>query len=294
MKRYFESTLLVLFSLLAFTACSEDEGTAPGGDSVPALSIYTYSVLPPLNSDNDVKVRIAANNKASDVYYLAQKTAEKVAAGMSDEAYAAYVVANGTKVTLENDLQTGGKAADIVVTGLLGEYTITAVATNGSVNSKPVSTEFEGLIWNDVVKGIYIANVNANIKSVFTAQLGDVQVPTTLQNLATDKNLYRFKDLYGAGYHLQIRTIDQKGEDDGGVYTFFRIPQQTTPLIFNSKYGALGVRDVGYWQGDDSWVTENGYESGMYADYTCFLYIQYFVAAGNAGYGYDYFFPSEE
>jgi len=292
MKRYFESTMLVLFSLLAFTACSEDQGTTSGGDGQPAVSIYTFKVLPPLNADNDVNVRIAANSQSTEAYLLAQKTSEKEAAGMSDAALADYVVANGTKITLEPDQHTGGKTTDYVVTGLLGVNTITVVTVNGSQKSKPVSVEFEGLIWNDVVEGVYTAHANKNPISIFTSQLGGTDVPTTLQQLETDKTQYRFKDLYGKGYHLQFFTLDLTGEDESGEYTFFRIPLQTTPLTFGD-YGNVGVRDVGYWQGDDAFVTENGYESGMYADHSCFIMIQYFVSAGNVGYGYDFFTPNE-
>ena len=42
-----------------------------------------------------------------------------------------------------------------------------------------------------------------------------------------------------------------------------------------------------------SWVTDNGYESGMYEDHFCFVYVQYFVSASNLGYGYDFFIPEE-
>ena len=115
--------------------------------------------------------------------------------------------------------------------------------------------------------------------------------PTTLQVCTTDANLYRFKDVFGAGYSMKIVLLpDYKATDADGEYTFFRVPRAETPYTYGS-HGAVGVRDVGYWQGSDAWVTDNGYESGMYADYSCFVYVQYFVSAGNIGYGYDFFIP---
>ena len=48
---------------------------------------------------------------------------------------------------------------------------------------------------------------------------------------------------------------------------------------------------IGYWQGDDSFITSAGYESGMYEDYSCFIYLQCHIGTNNYGYKYDYFIP---
>ena len=290
MKKYI-SSIMVLFAMLAFTACSEDHGTTPGSDAKPVVTAYSYEVTAPLNPDNDINVRFVFNNKTSEAYYLAEKTADKEARDLTEEAYAAYVVANGQELTLEDDLQSGGYLAELTLTGLYGEYTITAVAVSGS-SLTSASTTFTGLDWADVAEGTYYYGC-ANIKAV----TGKTTVPSVLQVCTTDETLCRFKDVFGTGNHMKIRLLpDYQATDADGTYTFFRIPAQTTGLTFGS-YGAVSVRDVGYWQGDDSWVTEGGYESGMYEDGFCFIAYQYYVSAGSLGYfagsgnNYDFFVP---
>ena len=288
MKKYFSLTMSLL-AMLTFTACTQEEGTTPGGDSTPYVNIMQYEVSSPLNPDNDVQLRIVANNKASDVYYLAEKTADKDARNMSAEAYADYVISNGTKASLEADQQSGGKVLDVTLTDLFGEYTITAVASNGGAKTYS-STVFTGLDWATVAEGTYQFGV-ANIISIAGAM-----TPTTLQVCTTNDKLYRFKDVFGTGQHLKINLLSMKGKDSDGEYTYFRIPAQKTGMQFGS-YGDVSIRDVGYWQGDDSWITDNGYESGMYEDYFCFIMAQYYVSAGSLGFSagsgnnYDFFIP---
>ena len=289
MKKYI-SSMMVLFTMLAFTACSEDHGTTPGSDAKPVATAYSYAVTAPLNPDNDVNVRFVFNNKTTEAYFLAEKTVDKEARELTEEAYAAYVVANGKELDLEDDLQSGGYIAELTLTGLFGEYTITAVAVSGS-SLTSASTTFTGLDWADVAEGTYYYGLSY-IRSI----TGTSSMPSTLQVCTTDETLYRFKDAYGPGNPLKIRLLpDYTATDADGTYTFFRIPEQTTGLTFGN-YGPVSVRDVGYWQGDDSFVTDSGYESGMYEDGFCFIAYQYYVAAGNLGYfvqgdDYDYFVP---
>ena len=92
--------------------------------------------------------------------------------------------------------------------------------------------------------------------------------------------------------HMKINLLpDLVGEDEGGVYTFFRVKDQ---MISEFQGNKVYVRDIGYWQGDDKYVTDHGFESGMYEDYSCFIYIQCHIGSTNYGYGYDYFIPDEE
>ena len=281
MKKYIYSLLAVLFVSAALTSCTEEEGTEPGNDSVPSVIIYQYAASRPNNPDNDIMVRFAANSKTTEAYYLVEKTTEKEAhvSSMGEEGYKDYVVSNGVKI----DGISGASNADVTITDLYGAYTITAVAVSGNVKSAS-ETSFTGLEWNDVVSGTYYFGASANLINA----LGLTSTHCLLQVCTTDAGLYRFKDVFGTGYSLKINLIDYKGSDGSGEYQFFRIPVAETPFTYGN-YGAVGVRDVGYWQGSDAWVTDYGYESGMYANYSCFLCIQYFVSAGNIGYGYDQF-----
>ena len=270
-----------------FTSCKEDNGTEPGTDSQPAATIYTYEPSAPLNPDNDVNIRFVCNSKTSEAYYLVEKTTEKEAHKMSEAAYADFVVANGTKLQLTEDKHSGGKVSEVTVAGLLGDYTITAVAANGGTKTSATKT-FRGLMWEDVVTGTYMYS-NANVQFL----MGEITSrPTTLQICTTDETLYRFKDAFGEGMHLKINLLpDLVDEDEGGVYTFFRVKDQ---MISEFQGNKVYVRDIGYWQGDDKYVTDHGFESGMYEDYSCFIYIQCHIGSTNYGYGYDYFIPDEE
>ena len=285
MKKYI-SSIMVLFAMLAFTACSEDHGTTPGSDAKPLATAYSYEVTAPLNPDNDVNVRFVFNNKTTEAYYLAEKTVDKEARELTEEAYAAYVVANGKELDLEDDLQSGGYIAELTLTGLFGEYTITAVAVSGS-SLTSASTTFTGLDWADVAEGTYYFG-NSNVQYLLG---GITSRPTTLQICTTNDELYRFKDVFSEGNHLKIDMLpDYTATDADGTYTFFRVKDQKLGV----QYGGndVYVRDIGYWQGDDSFVTDAGYESGMYEDYTCFLYLQCHIGSTNYGYKYDYFIPN--
>jgi hypothetical protein len=278
MKKYIFKLFIMLFTFAGVTSCTVEEGKEPGNDPNPVVTIYKYATSRPYNVDNDISLRFAVNNKTTDAYYIAEKTTDKESriASSGEAGYMDYVVANGTKLSLTEE-----SYADVILTDLYGEYTITAVAV-GSGTKSSASTVFTGLDWETKATGTYTFKVR-------TAVTG-TSAPTTLQVCTTDAKLYRFKDVFGAGYHMKIRLIDQTGSDSDGEYTFFRIPAQETPFTY-STYGTVNVRDIGYWQGSDAWITDNGYESGMYADYYCFIMIQYYVSAGNLGYNYEFFTP---
>ena len=95
------------------------------------------------------------------------------------------------------------------------------------------------------------------------------------------------KDVFGTGYPLKFTDSGMTGSDSYGEYKIVRVAAQATPLTFSS-YGAVGVRDVATWQNSDKYL-----DNGMYEDGTCFFWVQYFVSAGNLGYGYDEFEPKQ-
>lgn len=287
MKKYIFRIFIAFLAIAVTTSCTEDEGTDPGNDSSPVITLYKYKVSKPLNPDNDVILRLAANSPTSEAYYLVEKTTDRNdhITSMGEEGYKDYVVSNGIKV---NDI-SGESNADITLTDLFGEYTITVVAVGGGSKTS-TATVFNGLDWTDVAAGTYVFATQSVGGTPSASVSGMPSHPTTLQICTTDDKLYRFKDVFGTGYHVKINLLNLKGTDADGEYTFFRVPVADTPFTFGS-HGAVGIRDIGYWQNNDAFVTENGYESGMYADHSCFVFIQYFVSAGNVGYGYDMFIP---
>ena len=275
---------MALMSMFLFTACSEEEGTEPGNDKSPVVTIYQYEAQLPYNSDNDVNLRIVGNNKVETAYYLVETAEEYEArvAELGEAGYNQYVVENGTQLELDEDT----RSADEMVTGLLGVNIITVVAKSGNtLTAKHI--KFVGINWVDVTEGVYYFQ-NANTQFLY----GATAAMTTLQVDDADPTSFRLKDLYGEGLHMKFFSLPKyQAEDEDGVYTFLRVPDHFTGINFGS-YGDFYVRDLGYWMGDDAYVTDYGYESGMYEDGSCFFLVQLHTAAGtNFGYGYDYFIP---
>lgn len=149
LKKYLYAALAVV-SAIALAACSDDEGTDPGHDSAPAVTIYSYTPGSGYNADEDVKIRIAPNSKVKDIYYLSELTTAKqeYVAENGENAYADYVVENGTKIESEDDADP-----EVTLTGLLGNYTITVVGLAGNGKKAVGSTTFQGLTWTTITGG---------------------------------------------------------------------------------------------------------------------------------------------
>ena len=289
MKKYIESLLLLCVTAFALTACSEEEGTNPGGDGNPNVVVYQYTPGQPYNADNDITLRFATNNKVEAVYYLSEPEADYNAhiSEMGEAGYNDYVVENGTQV----EGIEGQSNVDVTLTDMMGTYYITAVAVSGN-QKKAYTTTFTGLAWEDVVSGTYIFNA----QPVSGSAIGLPNTPTTLQVCTTDPTLYRFENLFGEGYSMKINMLDLQGQDESGTYRFFRVPEMATPYSIKLTDGnsyQLSVMDIGYFQDNESLVTAGGYESGMYEDGYCFVMVAYTVSAGYLCYGYDYFIPNE-
>lgn len=280
--RYFHGFAVALCAFAA-ASCVAEEGTMPGNDPTAAVTIFSYAPELPYNPDNDISLRFATNEQTSDAYYLAEHTADKAArvASVGEDGYMDYVIANGQHLAGIR----GESVADVILTDLMGDYTITAVAV-GSCGRSATSVAFTGLEWEDVVSGTYYYGAAS-----FTADFDPSE--TVLQKCTSDETLYRFKDVFAPGYSLKINILPgYSATDADGTYRYFRVSPQNTPFTYGS-YGQVYIRDIGYWQGSDAWVTENGYESGMYEDGYCFVSVQYYVSAGSLGYGYDEFVPNE-
>lgn len=273
MRKYINKLFAVVLATATITSCTVEEGTVPGNDKDPNVVVYSYTAKKPYNEDNDVLLRLAFNSKVEEAYYLAEKATEKESkvASMGEQGYMDYVVSNGTKVA---DVTT---EADLAITDLYGKYAITVVAVSGAKKASAVA-EFTGLEWADVINGTYYFGVKPDVTGESRA--------TTLQVCTTDNTLYRFKDVFGKDSHMKFQLLpDYTGTDADGAYTYFRVPATDTPFTYGN-YGTVGVRDIGYWQGNTAWITDNGYESGMYEDYTCYISVQYYCSGGSLGYGW--------
>lgn len=286
MKKYI-SLFASLLAVLAVASCEKDKyGTVPGNDSKPYVVVNVYTPELPADPDCDAYVRVAANNATTELYYFAEPIATKEARNLPEAEYANYVVENGTKVSGTTVSEFDGSlGAEFLLPKLFGKNIISVVAV-GQNGKYLGSAEFYGLKWNTIATGTYQFGSSA-IKSV----LGATKSGVLLQQSDDDKTLYRFKDLFKDGVHLQVVAYPKyTATDDDGTYTFLRVPAQATGLN-HATYGAMSVRDYGYRYGDDGYIFEGGYEGGIYEDNSIFLYLHVYVSAGNFGGAYDFFIP---
>jgi len=289
MKKYIYAIPALLMGMM-MVSCSDEQGTSAGGDSAPVVNVYQYSAEAPYDGDNDALVRIVANNKVSEVYYLAEKAADKEARNMTDADYASYVVSNGTKVTMTADEMTGGYCTDVYVTGLKGINDITVVGTDGSQLSY-ATTSFTGLDWQTVSEGTYYFSSRAQ------GRFGLPEATTTiLQQESLDPTYYQFKNLYGDGGNLRFHSTGYEMSSDYGTLEVLRVAGQATPFEYGN-YGTAYVRDLGYWQNDDSFAYDASYGCWMVVGDTQYkgvmqIAVQYYVSAGSLGYGWDYYYPN--
>lgn len=220
MKKNIYKLFIALFATIAFTACTEDEGTDPGNDSNPMVTIYRYAVSPPFNADNDILLRLAANSTTSEAYYLVEKVTDKEnrIASIGEEGYKDYVVSNGVKV---NDI-SGASNVDVTLTGMIGEYAITVVAVGaGKKTAKEIV--FVGLEWESMGEG--------TINSQFFKDTWAVEI-----NKAKGQEIYELIDPYFDGYNIRFSL-----KSDGTVNT---LADQNTGYLYSSSYGYAWVRYV--------------------------------------------------
>lgn len=284
--RKFIHIILAAAVLMFSAACTEQLGTDPGTDPGPKVTIYQYSPGDGYNSDEDVALRFVTNGKAEKLYYLVELLADKEAfvANNGSVAYADKVISEGVEVS--SDALT---SYNDTLTGLAGTYAVTAAAIAGSKKELSESV-FYGLSWKTMSTGTYTFSV--------LSSMGLEPAKTEFQVCETDPNLFRFKDVFKPGYSLKVVALpDYTNTDDYGTYTYCRVPVQDTGFTYGD-YGAIGVRDIGYWQGDASYVTDGGYESCYYTDGPekgyLYIFVQYYVSAGNLGYDYDSYVPDVE
>ena len=286
-------SLLTGLSVLAmfFAACSSEpeidvmvDKTTTSGNAV--TTVLTYAPDGDYDPDCDLRVRFCRNPKVQDVYYIAELTADKAAKVEelgSLDAYNQYVVESGNKV----EFAEGESDADVILVSLMGYYTITTVSVTEDGVLTAGEVNFHGVGWNTLATGTYSFGTLGAMG--LTPRTG-----VMLQQNSEDKTLYRLKNAFKDGVDLTFILSDVTGEDEDGKYTLVRIPEQNTGYTYGS-YGAIKLQDVGYWQGDDSWVLDpEGYANFLYEDYSCYFIPEYYVNAGYLGYSkYDSFIPDE-
>lgn len=271
MKKLAYILSVALLGLFA-ASCEVQEGTVPGSDGKPQVTIFQYTPSSEYNSDEDVSVRFVKNNQTTSAKYLVELTKDKEAAIEADgeDAYIEKVLANGTDIAFTDE-----GIFDLMLTGLANYYDISVVAVNGGKKELTSST-FEGLAWKPGIKGHYYF-----YSSVIAGLAGAESLPTELQQCESDAKLYRFKDLFGPGKSIKINLTDDDPFEDPpyGFCNYFRVKRQATPWTYGS-YGQVDIIDFGYHLGD-AYFYDGGYNCYMYQDDGyCVLQVRYVVSAG--------------
>ena len=288
MKKYIENLFLVLFALLVFTACSDEQGTDVGNDSQPKVSLYNYGAPPPADSDNDLILRVAANNKTESAYYFVESKQMKETRGMSDAEYAEFVAANGTLISGIN----GESVADVIVAGLYGDQVISVAAVGGGKKTLS-SIEFTGLAWREVTTGTYYFGSYSRRAMAGCPESKEV----TLLVCTTDANLYKIKDLYGAGYSLKFKKTGDKDKKGGLDVEFGRVNTTYTSYLSTNYRGEdatqVYLRDMGYGYNNDAYATNLNYGCYIFTESNIMYFTyRYADSVGNLTWDNDEFIPS--
>ena len=141
MKLKYLFGLIALVPAVFMASCSAEEGTEPGNDSNPVVTMYSYTAPEGYNPDQTAYVRVVPNNKVSKIYVLTELKADKEAfvAQSGAEAYVQRVVSQGTAYAAETQ--------ELVIEDLQGAYTITAVAEAANGARTAAEVNYKGIKW---------------------------------------------------------------------------------------------------------------------------------------------------
>lgn len=189
MKRNIYRIFMGLLVLGPITSCSEEQGTEVGNDAEPSVIVYQYTPGEGYNADNDIKLRVASNNCTQEAYYLYELTEDKkeYIAANGEMAYLDHVITDGIKL----DNISGESIQDIILTGLIGDYTITAVAVSGN-QKKAFETTFYGIQWDVLGTGMF--------QSTFFGDIFPVEI-----RKAAHAEWYKIVEPYEQGLDLIIK-----------------------------------------------------------------------------------------
>lgn len=223
MKKYIYTLFVGLLAAATMTSCSEEQGTDPGTDGKPAVVVYQYAPGEGYNADNDIRLRVAANQPTKEAYYLSELTADKKAfvENNGKEAYMNRVIENGTKL----DEISGASTQDVILTGIIGDYTITVVAVNGGQKSA-AETMFYGIKWNPLGTGTFTSTFFTNEDN------SPASFPVEVAK-ADHAEWYKITEPYEEGKNLIIKM-------DGNNAN---IEQQN--VLIDSRYGAVYIEGIG-------------------------------------------------
>lgn len=290
MKKNIYRLVVLAMAIFGVTACHpEFEGQMPGNDKDPKAAMYTFAPTKEdgdYDADTDVRVLITGNDKAQQVYYKAYKTDN--VASMTEAQIISDVMSSGQSV------QNPGEGVNVFLTGLQGNNTIYAVASNSNKQTLTEATFF-GKTWTNICTGRLRTRFADQSTTAYDFLSGVV-----LQKNEDEEGLYRLKNPWGTGVNLQIaitlehEEYDATGWANEGDGDYFNEP---TPY----QYIHIAKTALGFSAGSYGEISVGDYTSvrGSDYDYYCRLYKNHFMAvygyyvggAGNIGSGWLYYYP---
>lgn len=78
LKKYLY-VLVAVAGAVTLAACSADEGTEPGSDGSPVVTIYSYTAPEGYDADVTTSLRVVPNNRVNRMYVLTELSEEKAA-----------------------------------------------------------------------------------------------------------------------------------------------------------------------------------------------------------------------
>lgn len=206
LKKYLY-VLMAVAGAVALAACSADEGTEPGSDGSPVVTIYSYAAPDGYDADVTTLLRVVPNNQVDRMYVLTELSEDKEAyiSSNGEQAYVDRVISEGTEYE--------GTTQDLVITDLMGYNTTTVVAVAASGARSVFENVFKGVLWVDGGQAVVAENI--------AGLSGTVQVERQ-----SDANIFRVVGLYtqldpSLGSATERFTFTFEGTSDAFTFTEF-------------------------------------------------------------------------
>lgn len=181
MKKYLKLFFIAAVAA-SFCGCEESEGTDPGSDAAPVVTIYTNNVPDGYSSDNTVSLRVCPNNMVEKMYVYTELKDDKDAyiASNGGAAYITRVVENGSEYK--------GEDTDLVITDLEGLYATTVVAEDAGGSRLAYENIFKGVVWVEAGRSYIYQNFVHDGVMYLSGYV-------TVQR-QSDSNIFRVNDLF--------------------------------------------------------------------------------------------------
>lgn len=218
LKKYMYA-LVAVAGAFVMASCSDREGTEPGTDGQPVVTIYSLSVPSGYDSDVTCALRLVPNNQVANMYVFSEPQDAKTdfVAANGEQAYMDRVISEGTAYE-------GGSDQNVIVANVLGYYTTTVVAVAANGARQAFENVFKGVQWVDGGTATVSENL-AGLSGTVTVQR------------QSDTNIFRVVGLYSQldpnlGSPSERFVFSFSGSGDSAVCTNFTTSNAPFFLIF--------------------------------------------------------------